>query len=219
MALCFMHKKENDMSRIIRENELKGLLETALLIFYKCDAQALFGHNKDIDERAMVGCIYRYMWCAIQCMPMHEEIDIDIEYDRMSCGNAEGVKKQISVCGSKCAGCCHKGNCYDLIDKAINDHKTNKDSYEFRPDIIVHKRNTNQNYMVIEFKKRGLRISRDAFDVAKVMLCTCKKQAFMYQIGAFVKLEERSCDVQFYNFGEELTCSTFPRIHPDRGEP
>ena len=67
------------------------LLCDALKLFYENDAKALFNEpqkNADdaaegkriVNERAMVGCMYRYMWCLIQqegnCIPVS---DIDIE--------------------------------------------------------------------------------------------------------------------------------------------
>lgn len=74
--------------------------------FYKQDSEALFGHGdspRHIDERAMVGCIYRYMYevLAKRCV---EFPHIDIEYNRMmklkEGMNEEEMRKEINPCST-----------------------------------------------------------------------------------------------------------------------
>ena len=58
------------------------LLIGALVLFTRRDAGILFNEKKDVDERAMVGCVYRYMFCARLLNVLEStQPDIDIEYD------------------------------------------------------------------------------------------------------------------------------------------
>lgn len=126
---------------------LRKLLVDSLKLFYRRDAKQLFGCGKAIDERAMVGCIYRYMWHLLSrhcetCLPI---FDIDVEYDRMNSINGEEIKKHMVVM-PECDECLDKGKCIDLIKENTSD---GKDNYNFRPDIIVHKRGSNHGKKII----------------------------------------------------------------------
>lgn len=171
------------------------LLIKAVQWFYKNDACSLFGYTNDVDERAMVGCVYRYMWCMMQQEASFPVADIDIEYDRM--GNSEdAIRKCIEVPKDGCKGCDRKKECYDVLRSKIERKCRDKIKYEFRPDIIVHQRgDLIQNGLVIEFKKR----SRDAkLDIAKLRYCTCDNGAFKYKVGTFVLLEETQAHIKVF---------------------
>ena len=76
------------------------ILLDALREFYRKDAEKLFDDKKAIDERAMVGCVYRYMWCKLQQLG-ELDVDIDIEYNRSS-NDYSGMdqEKGIVLCGA-----------------------------------------------------------------------------------------------------------------------
>ena len=187
------------------------LLVKALQEFYVKDAKDLF-KDKMVDERAMVGCIYRYMWCSLQRMKWDGiEHDIDIEYDRMNNKDGDAIRKTI-LCINK-----HKDDCkheYEFCGKIIEDYNKKEcndcKDRQFRPDIIVHRRMSELgegNGLVVEFKKdRGEKSNKkdDLFDMAKVMYCTCDKGDFRYKVGACVKLFERLCKVLVFINGENV---------------
>ena len=80
-------------------NKYLTILSEALKRFYVNDAKSLFGNNKQIDERAMVGCIYRYMWNILEQQKslVGQICDIDIEYDRMNGCHGDEIKKHMSI--------------------------------------------------------------------------------------------------------------------------
>lgn len=171
------------------------LLTKAVQWFYKNDAS----YTKDVDERAMVGCVYRYMWCILQQKVSFSVADIDIEYDRM--GNSEdAIRKCIEVPENSCKSCDRKKECYAVLKSKIERKSRDKIKYEFRPDIIVHQRgDLIKNGLVIEFKKR----SRGAkLDIAKLMYCTCENGAFKYDVGAFVLFEATQAHIEVFVDGK-----------------
>ena len=184
------------------------LLCKALQMFYKNDAKALFKSHA-ADERAMVGCIYRYAWCL-----MHDQRfsdlgpDIDVEYDRMNSSEGDAVKKTIEfgICKERKPGCPKQMICVDLIKKLCSKNNNQPEKYEFRPDIIIHRRHFNgskDNGIDIEVKKDGAEKKRKDLDKAKVMFCTCPKADFNYKVGAVVILHKDKCDVTIYQNGKE----------------
>ena len=198
------------MSSKISADKYLGLLIDAIKLFYINDADSLFGADKNVDERAMVGCIYRYMWCKI----VREGIncDIDIEYDRMRGRNGGLVKKSIDLaqeCGTEN---CRK-ECLKLIAKRAGKRKgkSDKELYSIRPDIILHMRNSEpgkDNYLVAEFKKAPVSSADDKFDHAKIRWNTCSRSLLRYDYGVVVKLfqkyahlEQCDCDGKFVKVG------------------
>ena len=203
----------DEMSRMYIE-----LLCEALRMFYKNDAEALF-KNQAADERAMVGCIYRYAWCLMHA-PRYENLlpDIDIEYDRMSSPHAKKAFdlskdhnkidcNQYDVCGKVIYEYkqCYDGN-HELCKTCVEHSRKWRD---FRPDLIIHKRGSSiENGLVAEFKKKG--DNREGanskgidFDKAKVMFCTCQNAEFKYKVGAVVILHKDRCDMTIYQNGKE----------------
>lgn len=190
------------------------LLCEALQLFYKNDAKALFKDHA-ADERAMVGCIYRYAWCL-----MHDRRfsglgpDIDVEYDRMNSSEGDAVKKTIEfgICKERKPDCPKQRICVDFINEHCIKERCSKNNnqpekYDFRPDIIIHRRHFNgskDNGIDVEVKKDGAEKNRKDFDKAKVMFCTCQKADFKYKVGAVVILHKDKCDVTIYQNGKEV---------------
>lgn len=69
------------------------------------------------------------------------------------------------------------------------------------PDIIIHRRNTNENLLVIEIK-----IAKDDLcDIEKLKKFTFSKGEYRYQLGLFIKFnltEEPSCN--WFNNGDNF---------------
>ena len=120
-------------------NKYLQVLIDGIKEFYRRDADMLF-NGKPIDERAMVGCIYRYMWCEIARKGIN--CDIDIEYDRMRGRNGEFARKSIDLAKDCGTDSCRR-HCLLLIAEKVEKRKTKKNElYSIRPDIILHKRNS-----------------------------------------------------------------------------
>jgi hypothetical protein len=137
--------------------QLINILEIGIRKFYENDSDFLFSQKvikgKDIDERAMVGCIYRYMYKELNNSFYPH---IDIEYNRMQRLNKDEVDKSIDLCGG-CPNKEKKGGgliCYEyakILRKKMEDDLDKE--IPMRPDIIIHKRNTGNNGLIVDFKK------------------------------------------------------------------
>ena len=188
------------MARFTAEDYIE-LLVGALHEFYVQDAKELF-KSKMVDERAMVGCIYRYMWCRI--VQNHMDCDIDIEYDRMQGNDGTACRKCIDGMPVKCRAEQCKLNCDITLFKQKDRPEDYK--YNFRPDIIIHHRNMNgqdDNIMVVEVKKFSADEELCNFDRAKVSWCTCTKGCLKYRVGLFVVLHDTYAMVEQRCFGGE----------------
>jgi hypothetical protein len=189
--------------------QLINILEIGIRKFYENDSMFLFSQEvmkgKDIDERAMVGCIYRYM---------HKELNIsfyphiDIEYNRMQRLNKYEVDKSIDLCG-RCPNKEKKGGgvtCYDHAKTLREKIEKDQDKeISMRPDIIIHERNTAHNGLIVEFKKLGKDIE---YDRIKVAYATCKYSPLHYIVGAVVQLYKDRAKVYIYDNGrvvDEIT--------------
>ena len=190
--------------KLFDDKELDGFLQVllyGLVKFYAHDATELF-EGYAVDERAMVGCIYRYMYCAMEkglCVENYP--DIDSEYNRMMLEYERWVEKSMRPCEQP--DCPHAKECYWLVEKERKRLSKCKDKCEdacvFRPDIILHRRNTQQNGLIVEVKKSSERDKRRLLvDHAKVRYCSCAEGVFHYRIGATVLLSETKATINLY---------------------
>ena len=192
------------------------LLVEALTLFYIHDAGDLWTSRK-ADERAMVGCIDRHAWCCHK-RPEYSSLlpHIDIEYDKMSKFGESGIVRKAFERSIDCLNV-FKCNEYETCGKIIYDKmcktegvKTNKkckkcvfykERYYFRPDMIIHERNTpidDGNGLVVEFKSEDEQKVDLKFDTARVKFCTCRRQSFRYLVGAVVLLHKDICEVRVF---------------------
>lgn len=186
-----------------------NLLVGALQRFYQEDADAVFSESP-VDERAMVGCVARYVWCdRHRAVFDNLEPDVDIEYNKWHKTEAElhdkEFKKDPIYCTNK--RCNQHADCWLVIENQKKERcacpleckdDNCKKHPKFRPDMIVHKRGSSEgmgNGMIVEFKKVKSskdaiekKLSEFAFDLAKIRFCTCEHRNFQYKTGAFVIL-------------------------------
>lgn len=196
------------------------LLVEALKLFYKNDADELF-KGDPVDERAMVGCIARYVWWVKQAEKFKGlKTYVDVEYNKMHQPNIGAMVKafdQVADCMRAEEGsrkCLRYEKCGQMIQARINEKcdfsfecrvvDCSKNLYRFRPDLIVHERGVpgceGGNGLIVEFKKeqeckRNEAKEAVAFDLAKVRYCTCKKRDFKYEVGVFVMLRSTKADI------------------------
>ncbi|WP_461200844.1 hypothetical protein [Anoxybacillus sp. TBDG-1] len=106
-------------------------------------------------------------WLAVHLSTVFYEWDVDVEYNR-DCGDV----------------------------KRIYDNGESRGKSVF-PDIIVHKRGTEENLLVIEIKKWFSSSSRsDASDLEKIRAYLVSP-TLQYRYGAFVKIGQSLEDVRF----------------------
>ena len=194
-------KKEESVSDIM-------LLLGALVLFTKNDAEDLFNEKKDVNERTMVGCVYRYMYCAhIMNLCNFTQPDIDIEYDRMRIDGEKLGPKAFSLCHLPKATCTEeqRTKCNEFIghekwccecDNPCEKHVI--------PDLIIHMRNSNPgdgNGMVVEFKRNKNKKCFD--DDIKIAYSTCLHGTLRYKVGATVRLSRHIQVVSLYRDSEK----------------
>ena len=195
------------------------LLKGALQRFYREDAADLF-RGGPADERTMVDCIARYVWFDRQDDRYNGLLPhVNVEYNKMYLSDDESRVKAFGPVPA-CDKCSLKENCWERIKLQIEKKceeslscpfvDCKKHSYQFRPDLIVHKRNTlgrDGNGLVVEFKKEDADGHFDKsecdFDVAKILCCTCLKRAFRYKIGAFVRLVRDHAEIRVFEDRKE----------------
>ena len=199
----------------LEQESLVKMLSCGIEKFYKRDAEQLFGHGKkkkNIDERAMVGCIYRYMYESF-----HNACErfphIDIEYNRMLNLKKDEVEKSLISC--KCCKCVEKvkggmscATYANELKKRLSGHDSVKDTIGVRPDIIVHKRNHPDNGLVVEFKKLNGDVS---YDKLKVRYATCSYSPLHYVVGAIVRLRHSNAHVEIYKLGQRVGKFVIPK--------
>lgn len=196
------------------------LLVEALTLFYIHDAGDLWTSRK-ADERAMVGCIDRHAWCCHK-RPEYSSLlpHIDIEYDKMAKFGESGIVRKAFERSIDCLTffkCKRYKSCGKIIRNKMckEDHAVGRkykscvfrEQYYFRPDMIIHKRNTpldEGNGLVVEFKSKDKRKPGLEFDVARVKFCTCMKQSFRYFVGAVVLLNKDICEVRVFRDGKKV---------------
>lgn len=194
-------------------NKYIELLVEALELFYQNDAESLFA-GRLAHEQTMVNCIARYIW---RLMEREKSLglveDVDVEYDKI---HSKDPKAFYGIVDHK-KSCCK--NIYEFCGGVITDKINERDSkckqcekqdsckrrdnkYRFRPDLILHTRNSDENWLVVEFKKMDdnveKRESEFKFDIAKLRACTCKQRNFKYEIGAFVILDKECSHVKIF---------------------
>jgi len=137
-------------------------IENALKRLFHFDKELIDNnaHERSITHRLAVHLgIEFYKW------------DVDVEYNRNL-----GDTKKISSATS---------NLLSKISKKdlISGHKS------IYPDIIVHKRNTNKNLLIIEFKKNHSSAEADEYDKEKIKAYLLEG-TLNYKFAAFIKLNQ-----------------------------
>lgn len=83
--------------------------------------------------------------------------------------------------------------------------------YSFVPDLIIHRRKSNKNnLLVIEFKKENAREEDKEYDKKKLIALTSEEKLFKYNFGLYVELGRYKVKVSVYQNGnlcEDLSYS------------
>jgi hypothetical protein len=92
-----------------------------------------------------------------------------------------------------------------LLDRLedFEECKGHRKSNRVFPDIIVHKRNTEDNLLVVELKKSNL---DPKCDIKKLELFT-EKDHFHYSLGLFIEFEDSQLKLEWFKDGKHMSTS------------
>lgn len=195
---CILYSRLRIIARVLREADGEGVnmndeiykaLKEAIKRFYDQDAEKLLrGGSKRASERCIVNCIARYLWCLLQRQNI--AVDVDVEYNL---DYKDDDVKRIR-CGECAKNDCKGKSVYEYIKqkmtRASKDCFKDSDGKLVYPDLIIHKRGEDENYLAVEFKLKdtaindesksssdGGRYTKDAlWDFAKLQYYACKKR-------------------------------------------
>lgn len=86
----------------------------------------------------------------------------------------------------------------------MNDPKMMRSDRKIIPDLVIHRRRSNRNnLLVIEFKKKNAETYDKENDRNKLMYLTDQKEDFKYNFGLFVELAVMKC---IWKFIRKETC-------------
>ncbi len=89
-------------------------------------------------------------------------------------------------------------------NRDMNNPKMMWDGRRFIPDLIIHRRRSNRNnLLVIEFKKKNADPHGKEDDRNKLRYLTDQEEAFKYNFGLFVELGSHEVDVEVYQEGNK----------------
>ena len=175
------------------ESRYLALLKEAVGIFYSQDAKTLLPMDKEQEacERCIVNCIARYLWHLIELQGLEVNVDVEYNLDRKS----EDYKRiQASRC-MRCTGCWMNEFLMGRVSREKKD-----DGTLVYPDLIVHIRGEDKNYLAVEFKKKDEAVDGDdhytnaaKWDFAKLKYFSCgkrRKGIRCYDEAVFVILKD-----------------------------
>jgi len=150
----------------LSREEIEEMLKKCLHLLLDND-KYLF--EKDVNERSISHMLAFYLKSK-----EFKEWDVDCEYnrDRHETKKLDSIYNMLEEIGK-----------YDLI--------RNTEGITVFPDIIVHKRGTDNNLLVIEIKKCTSSKVRDDFDIAKLKAFRADKD---YRFAVFLKFKIGNTD-------------------------
>lgn len=156
------------------EEQIEQILNTSIDELFEKDSQIIF-ETYNLHERSITHRLAIYIEKHFE----NTNYVVDVEYNRMRNNYGEDVI----------------GN---LIGKNLDFEKYGKDSSNVYPDIIVHKRDTNNNLLEIELKMQWKNSKRD-FDYIKINEYITQLD---YKFGVYIELSEvrENCTIEFGPF-------------------
>lgn len=158
----------------MNKSDIQILIETALNELYNRDSE-LLAEVYDINERTVSHRLALYL----ENLLSHTGYDVDVEYNRMrEYYDGDGV-----------------GN---LMGKQLNWEESGEGSSYVYPNIIVHKRDSEDNLLEIEIKMAWKNRKKD-FDYVKINEYI---NQLGYKFGVYIELNEtrENCIVEFGPF-------------------
>lgn len=95
---------------------------------------------------------------------------------------------------------------YVFDNRNMNDPKMMRSDRKIIPDLVIHRRRSNRNnLLVIEFKKKNAETYDKENDRNKLMYLTDQKEDFKYNFGLFVELGSHEVYMEVYQEGNLQT--------------
>jgi len=153
---------------------LQKIVEKALDELYIRDS-LLLSKNYDIHERTITHRLAMYLEPYFNC----RSYNVDVEYNRMREKYGDG-------------------DVGELLGKTIKWEESDEGTHFVYPDIIVHKRDTDDNLIEIEVKM-SWKNSKKQFDYLKINEYMSKLH---YQFGIYIELSEtrENCRIEYAPF-------------------
>ena len=167
---------------------VRSLLEQSIDLLYENDCYLITNsvHEQSISHRIahyLENLLIKYDWFV------KDGYSVDVEYNK-NFGDSKKVFQNCSNCNQ--SGCYIKTSNYDI------------DNYKSicRPDIIIHKRESNDNILAIEIKKEELNNAKDKYDFAKLSAFSCDRTEYKYILGIFINVNESK--YRYFKNGQEV---------------
>jgi len=155
----------------VKHNEIEAIIDNAIKELVVKDSQILLN---DGSENNIEGNLYKYL-----SQPFNEHgLDVDNQYSTMI-ENNQCVTKKINILRD------------NLTEDQIPKNTANIEDYILKkvtPDIIVHKRNTNLNLLVLELKKSTNK-NKAAKNYDKIKLVEYTRGYLHYEYGALIEIK------------------------------
>ncbi len=169
----------------------KDIIQDALNNFIEKDIHLLElkAHEQAISHRIAV-YIEQYI----------PNLNIDCEYNKN--GNDPKTIELLITDFPKSFNCCVNSEACKSVQQAIEnkDNLTPHQKRRFRPDIIVHSRDNNDNNeIVIEIKKDKICV----FDLEKLQAMTKQNGAYQYKLGAFIYFPDNKPKILWFENGNK----------------
>lgn len=168
--------------------QIQELVNYALESFYTNDAILLDYKTEDtaVSERCMVFHIGRYMIEKMKSFPCLIEANLDCEYNR-NFSHPKGMYKA-----------------------------TREKTKDVIPDLIIHKRKSNRdNLLIIEFKKGKPSKALKQGDIEKLEYFTDAEKEYKYKFGLYIELyKSNSAKIEVYQSGKVIghLCHTWNKL-------
>ena len=180
----------------MKDSEIKEKLMKAIHKLYEDDKYLI---QKKAHERSITHML------AIHLKSHFSNHDIDCEYD-LDIENNTG-KKQITMLKNKLKE--FKSGIYKQTLNNLNEFGDIIVPVNFYPDIIIHRRGSNDlNTLIVELKK-STNTNEKSIEFDRLKLKAYTKQGLKYRLGAYVNLsvsdgfEKDKTEITFYKKGKE----------------
>ncbi|WHE06027.1 hypothetical protein PGH24_07535 [Thermoanaerobacterium thermosaccharolyticum] len=155
--------------------EIEILLKMAIKLLYIKDSYLL---EINVNERAITHRLAMYL------QMLFTDYDVDCEYNRdfRDKKNIKFTQEEVEKMLSEI-----KVPFKEKIKKFLEEDNEDYLECSVYPDIIIHKRNSNNNLLAIEVKKQNSNEKDDEFDELKLKKYT-DANGLSYEYGVFIKL-------------------------------
>lgn len=176
--------------------QLQKLIKKAVSLFRREEPNLL---SLGVHEQAVTHRIAVHLERLLEADAELRAFHVDCEYSN-HLEDSKTMKIQLAQIDAELMSKCRCGACIKLLKHSFNTRANEK---RFRPDIIVHRRNSDAtNKLVVEVKLREL----CPFDMEKLKVLTIPKAAatdYGYELGAFIHFPEGTSSFRWFTGGAE----------------